>query len=463
MITRLTTVALFCFLAAGIVRGNGLADPTRPNVIIIFCDDLGYADVGCYGANDIPTPNIDRMAKEGVRFTDFYATASFCTPSRTGLMTACYPQRVGMVANVHPNRHWGLNPSETTIAEVFQSVGYVTGCFGKWHLGNHKSFLPMSQGFSESLIIPYSHDMYRGAPWGSVTKEFPLDYVPVIRGDATVDRLRTLDDFSRLTSIFHEAATDFIRNHADERFFVYLPHAMPHLEIRPPAKWKGVSKRGPYGDVIAELDAAIGGIFETLKDEGIDDQTLVVFSSDNGPARIYQKPTFKGGSVGPLSGQKGSSREGGFRVPGIFRWPRMIPPGTTCQAMTTTMDLLPTCARLIGADLPELPIDGHDIGEMLRHPETAKTPYERFFYYRSQQLHAVRSGPWKLWPKRGNGIVQLYNLSTDTAESRNVAEHHPEIVDQLMAHVQHARRTLGDDPGAAGTGLRSRGELADKH
>ena len=244
-VMNITSFSFFSVLAAAVsVASAAYGDSRKPNVIIIFCDDLGYADVGCYGADDIPTPNVDRMASEGVRFTDFYTTASFCTPSRTGLMTGCYPQRVGMISNTLPGLDWGLNPNETTIAEVFRSVGYVTGCFGKWHLGHHESFLPVSQGFDESLFIPYSHDMYRNAPWGERPKTFPLDYVPLIRGKRTVEELRTLDDFSRLTSVFHKAADDFIRRHAKEPFFMYLPHAMPHLEIKPPAKWKGTSGAG---------------------------------------------------------------------------------------------------------------------------------------------------------------------------------------------------------------------------
>ncbi len=451
--------ARLMFLAVFAVASIAQAEQAPPNVIIFFCDDLGYADVGCYGAEDIPTPNIDRMASEGVRFTDFYASASFCTPSRTGLMTGCYPQRVGMISNTHPGRDWGLNPNETTIAEVFKSADYVTGCFGKWHLGHHPNFLPSNQGFDDSLVIPYSHDMYRGAPWSEITQQFPSDFVPLIRGQQTVEKLRALDDFSRLTSVIHQATIDFIRRHAKQQFFIYVPHAMPHLEIKPPAKWKGVSRRGPYGDVIAELDAAVGEILQTLMEERIHDNTLVVFSSDNGPAKIYQKPVFPGGSVGPLSGQKGSSREGGFRVPGIFWWPAEIPAGKTCRELATTMDLLPTCAKLIGADLPKHPIDGHDIGTLLRNPETTKSPSERFCYYRGQQLHAVRSGDWKFWPRRGQTLAQLYNLKRDPAEQDNVAAQEPEIVKQLSAHVQQARYIFGDSPGERGVGLRPRGEL----
>lgn len=436
------------------------AQISSPNVIIIFCDDLGYADVGCYGASDIPTPNIDRMASEGVRFTDFYTTASFCTPSRTGLMTGCYPQRLGMTSNTLPGLNWGLNPKETTIAEVFRSVGYVTGCFGKWHLGHDTTFLPVSQGFDESLIIPYSHDMYQGAPWAEITKSFPFDYVPVIHGTQTVEKLRTRDDFSRLTGIFHDAAESFIRRHATEPFFIYLPHAMPHLEIKPVADWAGVSGRGPYGDVIAELDAAIGELLETLKETGIDEKTLVIFSSDNGPANIYQKPGFEGGRVGPLSGRKATSREGGFRVPGIFRWPGVIAPEQTCRQLASTMDLLPTCAKLIGAELPDDPIDGKDILPLLLSPNTAKTPHEQFYYYHGQRLDALRSGPWKLWPERGAQAAQLYNLEADPAESNNLAEQNPDVVRALLEEIQLARRTLGDS-NTAGAALRPRGEVAD--
>lgn len=414
-----------------------------PNVVIIFCDDLGYADLGCYGATDIPTPNLDRMAAEGIRFTDFYATASVCMPSRAGLMTGCYPARVGIAGNVHPHEHWGLHPDEMTIAEMFRQQGYVTGVFGKWHLGHEEAMLPLSQGFDESLIIPFSHDMYRGAPWGKgFTQRFPNDAVPVLSGKEAVRQLRTLEDFSGLTELFHGAAEAFVRKHAGkERFFLYLPHAMPHLEIQPPKKWQGDSKRGPYGDVVAELDDAIGRLMRVLQETGIDEETLVVFSSDNGPAHIYQQPGFPGGSTGPLSGQKGTLGEGGFRVPGIFRWPGTIPAGVTCRAIVSTVDLLPTCAALIGGELPERKLDGVDIREVLLKPKTAESPRKEFLYFHRGKLAAIRSGKYKLWLQEN----KLYDLREDVGETQDLAGLHPDIAKRLRAQADAAASEIREN------------------
>jgi len=416
------------------------SDAPRPNVIVIFCDDLGYADLQCYGATDIPTPHLDRMAAQGVRFTNFYATASVCMPSRAGLMTGCYPARVGIAANVHPHERWGLHPQETTIAEVFRQEGYVTGIFGKWHLGHQEPMLPLNQGFDESLIIPYSHDMYRGAPWGGgFTERFPSDAVPMISGNNTVRRLRTRDDFSQLTTLFHNAAEAFVKKHAGERrFFLYLPHAMPHLEIQPPRAWRGKSGRGPYGDVVAELDDAIGRLMAVLKETGIDEDTLVVFSSDNGPAHIYQKPVFPGGSTGPLSGRKGTVGEGGFRVPGIFRWPGTIPAGRTCDAFASTIDLLPTCTKLIGARLPERKIDGIDIRPLLLHPQTTKSRHESFLYFHRGRLAAIRGGDFKLWLQQD----KLFDLQRDPGEKKNVAGQHPKVAQRLRALADQAEEEI---------------------
>jgi len=425
----LCLIALSCSaLSAEIAR------TPRPNVIIIFCDDLGYADLSCYGATDIATPNLDRMAAEGIRFTEFYAADSVCTPSRTGLMTGCYAPRVGVASNTHPAYSWGLHPQETTIAEVFKSQGYATGIFGKWHLGHKKPLLPINQGFDESLIIPYSHDMYHNAPWNPErTQQFPLDYIPLIEGEETKRKLRGLDDYSQLTSIFHEAADAFVRKHAGERsFFLYLPHAMPHLEIKPPEQWVGKTERGPYGDVVAELDHAIGRLLETLKETGIDDDTLVVFSSDNGPAKIYQKPSFPGGQVGPLSGQKGSYLEGGFRVPGIVRWPGTIPSGIENDAIASTIDLLPTCAKLIGAPLPKRTIDGIDLSAFLLDPLKVAPPRNEFAYYKRGGLVAFRSGPWKIDPAKKT----LFHLKNDPGENENLYPQNPELAERLTKHAR---------------------------
>lgn len=400
-----------------------------PNVIVIFCDDLGYADLSCYGATDIATPNLDQLAAEGIRFTNFYAGDSVCSPSRSALMTGCYPPRVGFTGNTHPGLSFGLHPDETTLAEIFKQANYATGIFGKWHLGHMDPLLPTEQGFDESLIIPYSHDMYTHAPWNPErTAQFPLDYIPLISNKETVRKLQGLDDYSELTSIFHDAAVEFVREHAGNNpFFIYLPHPMPHLEIKPPTHWMGKTERGPYGDVVAELDNAIGRLMDVLKETDVDENTLIVFSSDNGPANIYQKPTFPGGEVGPLSGRKGSYQEGGFRVPGIVRWPARIPSGIESDAMASTIDLLPTCASILGMPLPDSKIDGLDFSAFLMNPTRVSPPRDEFLYFKRGKLMAIRSGDWKLDP----GKKKLFNLNNDPGELQDLYSKQPEMAEGL--------------------------------
>ncbi|MFO7806311.1 MAG: sulfatase [Paracoccaceae bacterium] len=464
-VNRLATVLSAALLFATAPVSLGLAEEPLPNVVVIFVDDLGYGDLGCYGADDIPTPHLDRMAAEGVRFTDFYVTAPFCSPSRVSLLTGCYPLRVDLPRVLHPHENKGLNPDETTIAEVFKSRGYATACLGKWHVGHRDVFLPPRHGFDESLVIPYSHDMYRGAPWaGGFGAGWP-DFVPLLRDGKPFGQLRGLDDFSTMTRLFTDAAIDFIRRQREEPFFLYLPQPMPHLEIKVPEPWAGVSKRGPYGDIVAELDGSVGEILSVLKELDLDDRTLVVFTSDNGPAAIYQRPEFPGGSAGPFSGRKATWHEGGLRVPCVVRWPGKLPAGKVCREVATIMDLLPTMAALIGAELPEQPIDGRDMWPLLTQPDEAKTPYEAFYYYRNEQLIAVRAGDWKLWVKRKeyapDGSVrkvhpaELYHLRDDPAEKNNVAAENPAVVARLNALGDRIRRQLGDrakhQPAAEGT------------
>ena len=425
----LLTLSVTLLTAFGCSSETTETTSNTPNVILIFCDDLGYADLSCYGATDIATPNLDRMAAEGIRFTNFYAADSVCSPSRSGLMTGCYPPRVGFTGNVHPGLSFGLHPDETTIAEIFKQAGYSTGIFGKWHLGHMDPLLPTKQGFDESLIIPYSHDMYKHAPWNPErTAQFPLDYIPLMSGNKTVRELQGLDDYSELTTLFHDAAVSFIREQADNNpFFIYLPQAMPHLEIEPPSDWKGETERGPYGDVVAELDDAMGRLMDVLKETGVDQNTLIVFSSDNGPANIYQKPTFPGGKVGPLSGRKGSYQEGGFRVPGIIRWPAKIPSGIESDAMASTIDLLPTCASILGVPLPDTQIDGIDLSTFLMDPTKATPPRDEFLYFKRGQLRAIRSGDWKLDP----GKKKLFNLREDPGELQDLYSRQTEMAERL--------------------------------
>jgi arylsulfatase A-like enzyme len=430
-------------------------DPPRPNVVVIFCDDLGYGDLGCYGATDIPTPHLDRLAAEGVRFTDFYVPAPVCTPSRAGLLTGRHPLRVGLPGVLHPHDARGLPAAETTLAELLRAAGYATGCFGKWHLGHRPEFLAPRHGFDESLVIPYSHDMYRGAPWAKPawTAAWP-DFIPLLRGEEEVERLRGPEAFGGLTERFTAAACDFIARHAEKPFLLYVPQPMPHQEVAPPAAWRGRSGRGPYGDAVAELDAAVGKILATLADHALADRTLVVVTSDNGPAKVYQKDLGPGGSAGPLAGRKGTCLEGGVRVPCIMRWPGTIPPGRVCDEVATVMDLLPTCAALAGGRPPGAPLDGRDILALLERPDTATSPHDVLPYYNAARLEAIRAGRWKLWlekrerPPEGDEVVKpcrLYDLAADVGEARDVAADHPDVVAALTAAAKAARISSATD------------------
>ncbi|MEE9370133.1 MAG: sulfatase, partial [Sedimentisphaerales bacterium] len=328
----------------------------RPNFVIIFCDDVGYADVGCYGAKGFETPNLDQMAAEGMRFTDFYVAAPSCTPSRAALLMGCYPQRVSLPRVLFPegpNRtkdltRIGINSKETTVAEILKTRGYATACFGKWHLGHHQQFLPTRHGFDEYVGLPYSNDM---RPENN--KEYPP--LPLMKGESVIE---SNPDQSKLTTLYTEEAVKFIEKNKDKPFFVYVPHSMAHVPLYVSEKFKGKSKQGMYGDVIMEIDWSAGQILSALKRLGIDEKTLVIFTSDNGPWLAYGD---HGGSALPLREGKGTTWEGGMREPCIMRWPGKIPAGAVCSELSTAMDILPTFANLAGAKLPRKRIDGKDI------------------------------------------------------------------------------------------------------
>lgn len=392
------------------------ATKRKPNFVLIFVDDMGYGDLGCFGNEKIRTPSIDRMASEGLKLTSFYVASSICTPSRAALLTGCYPRRVGLGAGViFPRHSKGLSADEITIAELLKDQGYATACIGKWHLGHEKPFLPTRQGFDTYYGIPYSNDMhhkFRGSKG-----------VPLMRDDQVIEQPA---DQATLTKRYTEQAVRFIEQHRDEPFFVYLPHTMPHIPLAASDKFRGQSKRGLYGDVIEELDWSVGQVLATLKRLGLDDDTLVVLTSDNGP---WKSKGERGGSSGPLRGGKFSAWEGGYRVPCVMRWPGTIAKNTTSPTLATTMDILPTFAALAGATPPnDRTIDGHDIHRLLRNPADAQTPYEAFFYHTSNgKLAAVRNGDWKLHLKKG----ELYHLDRDVGETTNVAADHPRVVDRL--------------------------------
>lgn len=441
-----TIVSIGCETLTGPESVANKNDPP-PNFIIIFCDDLGYGDIGCFGSKKHRTPSIDRMAKEGMRFTSFYVTSGVCTPSRSSLMTGCYPRRVNMHDDgrgkwvLFPASHKGLHPDEITIAEVLKERGYATAIVGKWHLGDQPDFLPTQQGFDSYFGIPYSNDMGK---WNKNRNYPPL---PLLRNVKVVQRE---PDQTLLTKRYTEEAIKFITTNKDKPFFLYLPHTMPHNPVSASAPFAGRSANGGFGDAVEEIDWSTGEILTTLERLGIDDRTMVVFTSDNGAARRW------GGSNAPLSGFKGSTMEGGMRVPCVVRWPGKVPAGTTCDLVTSTIDMLPTLAKLADARVPDdRIIDGKDIWPLMSGDPDAKSPHDAFYYYSIDQLQAVRSGKWKLHLSRQDSQrgqegearqvpVRLYDLKTDIGETTNVAADHPAVVKRLLALAELAGADLGD-------------------
>lgn len=419
-----------------------------PNLILIVCDNLGYGDVGCFGSTRNKTPHLDRMAAEGMRLTSFYATSGVCTPSRASIVTGCYPRRVNMHWSpdgghvLRPVGMQGLHPDEITIADALKNRGYATAIIGKWHLGDQPEFLPTRQGFDYYFGIPYSDDMTPrpGKPWPPLPL---MENEKVI--EAPVDR-------SQLTKRYTKRAIEFITEHRDEPFFIYLPHATPGSTKSPfvAEEFLGRSGNGNYGDSVEEIDWSTGEILQTLKRLELDDETLVVWTSDNGAVNRRHS------SNRPLKGWGYTTSEGGMRVPCIVRWPGRVPAGTTCDELCTTMDLLPTFARLAGGHPPQdRIIDGHDIRPLLFGLAGAKSPYDAFFYYYAKQLQAVRSGKWKLylaldakWKNlRGAtapSAAELYDLEADLGETKNLAAERPDVVERLLQYAEHARADLGD-------------------
>jgi arylsulfatase A len=442
-----------------------------PNFVIVFIDDMGYADVGCFGAQGYETPNIDRLAAEGMRFTDFYAASSVCTPSRAALLTGCYPQRVGLPNVLGPRAKIGISDQEVTIAQMLKPLGYATACYGKWHLGDEPQFLPTHHGFDEYFGLPYSNDMWPRHP------ENPRGYpeLPLIEGDKII---RLDPDQTQLTTWYTERAVQFIEKNKDRSFFLYLPHSMCHVPLFVSDKFKGKSKRGLFGDVIMELDWSVGQIMSTLKRVGVDKNTMVVFCSDNGPWLSYGDHA---GSAKPLREGKGTTFDGGQREPTIMRWPGRIPAGKVCREPVCTMDILPTIARLTGAKPPDHKIDGKDIWPVIAGQSGARSPHEAFFYYQGWALEAVRSGKWKLHLPHGyrtlagrpggtGGIpakyeqatigVALFDLENDIGEQHNVADQHPDVVERLTRMADRMRNDLGDSlQKVAGAGRRPPGKV----
>lgn len=442
----------------------GAAEPP-PNVVLVFADDLGYADVGVFGAQGFHTPHIDRLATEGVRFTDFYVAQAVCTASRAALLTGSYPQRVGLTGAVDHRARHGIAASETTLAEVLKAGGYATAIYGKWHLGHLPIFLPTHHGFDDYYGLPYSNDMWPFHP------ERPDYYppLPLIEGEKTI---ATNPDQSRLTGDYTTRAVAFIEANRERPFFLYLPHSMPHVPLFASEPFRGRTEQGLYGDVIEEVDDSVGRILATLERHGLARNTLVIFTSDNGPWLSYGDHA---GSAGPLREGKGTSFEGGVRVPFLARWPGRIPAGTVVGEPAMTIDLLPTIARLCGAPLPEKPIDGRDLRPLLLGEPGATSPHEAYFFWWGQELQAVRAGRWKLHfphdyrsldgpagsggrPGRYTQLhtpLALFDLAVDRGETTDVSARNPEVVARLVALAEEARDELGDTAtGKKGRGVR---------
>lgn len=457
-------------LVCALIASCALAGEPRPNIVIILCDNLGNGDVACFHpGTKHRTPNLDRMAAEGRRFTSFYSASGVCTPSRAALLTGCYPRRVGLHisaighAVLQPVASRGINPQEETLAELLKHAGYVTTCIGKWHLGDQPEFLPTRHGFDSFFGIPYSEDMERREDLG-------WPDLPLLRNEKVIE---APVDAQHLTRRLTEEAVNFIAANKVRPFFLYFPEAAPGSRkvCYPSPAFRGKSANGLYGDAIEELDWSAGQILNTLKRHGLDDRTIVLWTSDNGAVR-RDPPQ---GSNAPYKGWGYSTTEGGQRMPCIVRWPSQVPAGTACDELCTMMDLLPTLTKLAGAPQPKLKIDGYNIAPLLFGARGAKSRYDDigFFYYQVTQLQAVRAGPWKLYlpledkralgPARQKGKPQpqplaLYDVRHDVSEEREVSAQHPEIVARLTAMAEKARAELGDGD-RRGTGQREAGHV----
>jgi arylsulfatase A-like enzyme len=477
-----------------VLLGGGsacLGQDRPPNVVVIFIDDMGYADIGPFGATGYQTPNLDRMASEGRVFTDFVVSSAVCSASRAALMTGCYHVRVGISGALGPKSDVGINAGETTIAEVCKSKGYATAVFGKWHLGHHPKFMPIEHGFDEYYGLPYSNDMWPLHP-ASVAKrkndpdaEIPWSALPMIRA-TRADGVRIVNDDvqpsdqEQMTREFTERAVGFIKNNADNPFLLYLPHPMVHVPLYASEKFRGKSGAGIFGDVVMEVDWSVGEVLRAIEDVGAERNTLVIFTSDNGPWLSYGTHA---GKATPLREGKGTMFEGGYREPTVMWWKGRIPAGTRCDQLCSTIDVLPTVAKLIGADLPEHKIDGKDIRPLMFGEPDAESPHDAFYcYYGGGQLQAVRNDRFKLvfphtyrtlkgHPGGTGGLpipyqqakigLSLFDLDNDVSESKNVIDEYPEVVKELTAAAEQAREDLGDKlTGRKGSGVRPAGKRA---
>ena len=436
-----------------ILQLTGLIFSKTPNFIVIFTDDQGYEDIGCFGSPKIKTPHLDKLAAEGRKFTSFYSANSVCSPSRAALMTGCYPTRVSVPGVLFPRHKEGLNPDEITIAEVLKTKGYATSCIGKWHIGHKPKFLPTRQGFDSYYGIPYSNDMTidpeaklaadinlrEGFTLDRIKNEKPKkNLVPLMRNEEVIEYPC---DQTTLTKRYTEEAVKFIEKNEDKPFFLYLPHTMPHIPLFASKKFKGKSDRGLYGDTIEEIDWSVGEIMKALRKNNLDENTLVIYTSDNGPWKLKEG---RGGSAHPLRGYKFQTYEGGMRVPCIMSWKGKIPSGTVCDEMSATIDLLPTFANLVGAKIPDdRIIDGKNIWPIISGKKGARSPHDIYYYYKGNRLESARQGKWKVRRSgKKSQTVELYDLENDITESKNLSQKNPELIETILKKMDKFDKDL---------------------
>lgn len=456
-----------------------------PNIVLIYADDMGFGDLASYGALDYETPNLDKLASEGMRFTNFCVAQAVCSASRAAILTGCYSNRVGIAGALNPHAKIGLNPEEETIAELVKRAGdYKCAMYGKWHLGHLKQFLPSNQGFDDYVGIPYSNDMWKWtydmklATPQTHARKASYPELPIMAGDTVWKTVEDLKGQDQLTTIYTEKAVEFIKENKDNPFLLCVPHSMPHVPLGVSDKFRGKSKQGLFGDVIMELDWSVGMIMKELDKHGLTENTLVIFTSDNGPWINFGEHA---GSTGGLREGKGTIFEGGNRVPCVMRWPKEIPAGSICNQLASTIDFLPTIAEILKVSPPEKKIDGVNILPLLKGEEGAKPRETFYYYYHGSALEAVRKDNWKLvFPHKsrtyegfepghaGNkgevGVLQtgleLYDLRRDQGERYNVLEYYPEIVEELQKIAEEARKDLGDDLlGIKGENVREPGRI----
>lgn len=481
MLGRSLIAAILLPLSTSATTPDPVSPP--PNIVLILVDDLGYGDLGCYGSTVNATPHIDRLAREGRRFTDFYVADSVCSPSRAAILTGCYPERVGMDALVNqPGGARGLHPDEITLADMLSEAGYATACFGKWHQGDQSEFLPRNQGFDTFFGLPYSHDIappYADAGWipepGSLDAArdgrvmntgWHVPALPLIRNESVVEQF---PDPTSLTDRWTDAAIDFATRHQDQPFFIYLAHTDVHLPFFPSTEDRATSRNGLFGAALRRLDRSIGRIMNALEDLGLDRNTLVLFLSDNGTNSLNP-----GQSNAPLRGAKSTAWDGGHRVPFIAWWPDRIPGGSVESRLAASMDLFPTLAHLTGGRmLDDRIIDGVDIRSLWTDEQITSSPRETYYYYSRGNFRAVRWRNWKLYPRSHREKVAmtgtthedfppaLYDLNRDVGETTNVAGQYPEIVTRLTGLAEAAIADLGDhQTNVAGRGRRPVGQAA---